>query len=59
MLDKQKVAASVEVNAGLLENIAGFFKKISDGVKSLVKWATSLFKAVENFEYTATKLGRG
>lgn len=59
MIDKQKVAASVEVNAGIIETVMGFLKKISDGVKTLVKWAASLVKAVDNFEYTATKLGRG
>jgi hypothetical protein len=59
MLDKQKVAASVEVNAGIIENVIGFLKKFSDGVKTIAKWAAGLFKSVDNFEYTATKLGRG
>jgi predicted nucleic acid-binding Zn-ribbon protein len=59
MIDKQKVAASVEVNAGIIDAIMGFLKKVSDGVKIVARWAANLVKAVDNFEYTATKLGRG
>lgn len=59
MLDKQKTAASLNlVEAGVFESVIDFFKKIGEGLKSLVKWAASMVKVTDNFEMTATKLGR-
>lgn len=59
MLDKQKTVASLNlVESGVFESVIDFFKKIGEGLKSLVKWASGVAKTTDNFEMTATKLGR-
>ena len=58
MIEKQGIAASVEVNAGILNKIGSWVDKLGSGIKKMFSWFNKLSKSVDSFQKVAMQYGR-